>query len=166
MRQRHYNKISIATLAGAMLALFALPALSEDKPKTDPAVLQALQGPTAKMLHGAPPLDPLAPAFPSQLDESEVPLRLQQASRLFNLIDTAAQGDTWQSEDGCARELGERPGLCNLRWRKSDALSDFRGRYQDASRSMKALVVGEKLADHIEVDIDSSPEIKFKWEFD
>ena len=103
-----------------------------------------------------PATSPATPPPPLALN------RLELARPWIRLLSDDRLNEDW--EPPACRE-GEG-GLCNLRWRKNNAFSAARSRLEEVSTGLKAKVVGKSLARHLEVDIDSSPEIKFEWEFD
>lgn len=98
----------------------------------------------------------------------ELPPRRQidKPHKLVRLLDHAAAGDSFDAAENCSRDALGRPELlCGVRWRKSDALSDLRAEYSRVNRGVKKRVFGQ-LARHIDLDLDSSPKIQFKFEFD
>lgn len=90
-----------------------------------------------------------------------------RAAQWVHMLDKASPDDNWQRPRGCQpTPLEPNQAFCNLHWRKTDALSQFLGRYQDTSNGIKSVLVGKTLARHLNLDMDSSPELRFRWEFD
>lgn len=58
------------------------------------------------------------------------------------------------------RALGE------LGWRQRGSAAGLKDRFDAIGTAMKASVFGSGLADNVSVDLDSSPEIEFHFEFD
>ena len=55
--------------------------------------------------------------------------------------------------------------LCNARWRRNEGLVGVKSRLEEWSLKTRKKMFGEKLGEHIELDLDSSPEIRFSVEF-
>lgn len=161
-----FGRLGVAVLAGTAWAIIVSePALAEEP---DPIAKALSLSVELSKLRGQEPeaLPPIEPALMPPDPEEALSLR-ERATRMIHFIDTAAQGETWERNGACGQDtLHDRPGLCDLRWRKSDALSDFRARYQDATHGFKSQFVGDEMARRLELDLDTSPEIRFRWEFD
>ena len=83
------------------------------------------------------------------------------------LIDQAAQGEQFDDDTRCAPDaLGRDNPLCEVRWRKTDAVTRLRSEYASVNKKVKSGVFGKSLAQYIDLDLDSSPEIRIKIDFD
>lgn len=69
------------------------------------------------------------------------------------------------SDERLARECVDGNALCDARWERNDGIHGLRSRVDRIGSGIKGRVFGEKLAEHIEIDIDSSPEIGMRFEF-
>jgi hypothetical protein len=155
-------KYPVATvILGLLLAGIKPVALAEEVSKPGWSV----ESQAASMLKTLGPAPVMVDPF-LLTDDDDSSLR-HRAERFLKLIDSAAQGETAHSGSGCNQSQSfDRPGLCILRWRKTDALSEFRAGYQQSMYGLKSRLVGKAMAHHLELDLDSSPEIRLKWEFD
>ncbi|MEM9302539.1 MAG: hypothetical protein AAGE01_10535 [Pseudomonadota bacterium] len=117
------------------------------------------QLPAQTAVPAVPLVDPEAALTPLQQ-------RLEAAGAWLDLMEPGDEADHWEVSD-CSSQDPLRPAsrLCGLRWRKTDGLTGIRGQLDEISTGMKAKFVGKALADNLEVDIDSSPEIKFKFDW-
>lgn len=117
------------------------------------------QIPTQMAAPDVPLVDPEAALTPLQQ-------RLEAAGAWLDLMEPGDEADHWEVSD-CSEQdpLLGTSRLCGLRWRKTDGLTGIRGQLDEISTGMKAKFVGKGLADNLEVDIDSSPEIKFKFDW-
>ena len=89
------------------------------------------------------------------------------ATRWLQLIDQATLGDSWQEPASCRKQAArDRKGMCRLHWRKPGGLSSLRGRYDEYSYDLTLRVAGKHLADHLEFDVDRSPEVRLRYDFD
>ncbi|MDX1572179.1 MAG: hypothetical protein R3200_16975, partial [Xanthomonadales bacterium] len=92
--------------------------------------------------------------------------RLQLADPWLKLLRTDDASRTGWERDECApTEQAEPDRLCGLRWRKAGGFAGLTTRLDEVSSRMKSGVFGERLGDVVEVELDSSPEIKFEWKF-
>ena len=169
-----WHRLGGGTLS-ALLLLISCPVLAEEKPAVSTTPLNG----SAYFIKSATLPDPesdqpdyipgYAPQYPSdpRLQPSE-PNLATRARIVMGWVDQAAEGDAFEAPSGeCQADRLGRPGaLCGVRWRKNDAFSDFRDRYDRMTGGVKAGLLGAKLAEHMEFDLDTSPEIKFTYEFD
>lgn len=102
------------------------------------------------------------------VDAALTPLdRLRVAGPWLKLLrQDYAETEGWERDECSPGEVQGQKRLCGLRWRKTRGFTGLRTRAEEVSTGMKARVFGQELAEHLEVDIDSSPEIKFEWDFD
>ncbi len=110
--------------------------------------------------------------LPPPLPEPEEPLsplleRLEVAGPWLKLMGSTDAERQWV-ESPCSENNGvdSASALCGLRWRKINAFSDLSTSLDELSHGLKSRVVGKGLADNLELDLDSSPEIRFRWEFE
>ena len=114
----------------------------------------------------------LEPAPAVAAPEMDVQGRMmERAGEVIKLLDQAASVDNFEADGNCdspqrVDALGRARLLCGVRWRKSDAFSNLRSRYEGVNRTVKTSLFGKALADHVELDLDTSPEIKFEFRFD
>ena len=151
-----YCRFTIAMLAtllaGAMLADAARAAEQSKPPTVRPnSISLEPDAPEQKPL----PTQLLPPIEPGQ----------SSAARWLQLIDQATLGESWQEPVECRKQAArDRRGLCRLQWRKRSGLSALRGRYDEYSYEMTRRFAGKHLADHLEFDIDRSPEIRLHYD--
>ena len=103
------------------------------------------------------PAEPLSPLL-EQLDIAGPWLKLMGA--------TDAERQWVEGSCGPTDGVESASPLCGLRWRKNSAFSDLSTSLDELSHGLKSRMVGKGLADNLELDIDSSPEIRFRWEFE
>lgn len=143
-------------------ALCQVTAATETKP-IDSELLVSEQ---LKLLRALPPVPDFAmPADPEP--ELSAGLIADRAGKMLKLLDRADEDQAFEADSSCEKDVLGRPSaLCGVRWRKSDAFSDLRSRYETVNRGVKSSLFGKGLARHIELDLDTSPEIKFEFKFD
>lgn len=152
---RHFTAASVAVfLAGVSLSSATRAAEHTQPPTVQPSSIAVDPGESEAKSLPTKPLPPLPPD-------------VSKAAQWLQLIDQATVGDSWQEPVACRNQAArERTGMCRLQWRKRGGLSSLRGRYDDLSYEMTRRVAGRHLADHLEFDIDRSPEIRLRYEFD
>ncbi len=157
----------------ALLLVISAAGLAEDKPAVSTAPLSGSAYFLKSVTLPEPEADDpsLAPRFDPRLEaryRQQEPDLAARARMVMGWVDQAAEGEVYETPTGrCQPDQLGRPGaLCGMRWRKNDAFSDFRARYDRMTGGVKAGLLGESLAEHMEFDLDTSPEIKFTYEFD
>lgn len=119
---------------------------------------------SVKMLRALPPPPELQSPSADGLSPGLVADRAVQVLKVLNRADADL---AFETGSGCSQDsLGRDSALCGMRWRKNDAFSDLRSRYENVNRGVKSSLFGKGLARHIELDLDTSPEIKFEFKFD
>lgn len=149
-------------LAQPFHALCQPPSGTEAKPiDSDLLVSEQL-----KLLRALPP-EPDLQLRADPEPELSAGLIADRAGKMLKLLDRADEDQVFEADNHCEKDVLGRPSaLCGVRWRKSDAFSDLRSRYETVNRGVKSSLFGKGLARHIELDLDTSPEIKFEFKFD
>jgi len=102
-------------------------------------------------------------------------------SDLARLMRSPASMDAWGDAPGTRVEDNgkDRPihplfrrstrqtrALSGLEWQENGSMQGLRNRYEAIGNSVKSRVFGKGLADNVDVELDGSPEIEFRFEFD
>lgn len=149
-----------ACLTGSLL--FACPAAAE---KPAPAATLDFEQVLAKSYRAPGPST--APA----LDRAEI-ARLRQGGRLLTdwprrrPVDFGRRPADEPVHPLFRRHRGGGQALSGLEWREQGSFEGWKRRYEAIGNNLKARVFGKGLADNINVELDGSPEIELRFEFD
>lgn len=92
---------------------------------------------------------------------------LERAGPWLQLLGAGGAMDPWEATTCEAADVLTPPArLCGVRWRRGGFYSDVSQRLDRLSSGLKRRIVGEGLADRLEFDVDRSPELRFRWDFD
>ena len=129
-----------------------------ESPPTNTPITQSVSDAESERLIGQSIRHRLITEAQPPRPESETPLN--QAWPLISWFDQPVKGDWVAGECDATSDP-----LCDARWRRNEGLRGLKSRLDDWSLKTRQKIFGDKLGEHIEVDLDSSPEIRFSVDF-